>query len=85
MVVLCRWILVLTAAARRRAAAVRRRAAADRAFEAAVKAFRDTVYDRAEAGFAAFCQKYPASPRLAEAILLQAEARVALTQLRRGD
>ena len=77
MAFLCRWILVLTvllAAGLRLGAAT----AADRAFEAAAKAFRDTVYDRAEAGFADFCQKFPTSPRLAEAILLQAEARLEL-------
>ena len=53
--------------------------AADRAFDAAVKAFQDTFYDRAEAQFADFCQKYPTSPRLPEAILLQAQARLELT------
>ena len=78
MAVLCRWILVLTlllAAGPRLSAA----SAADRAFEAAVQAFGDTFYDRAEAQFADFCQKFPASPRLAEAVLLQAEARIELT------
>ncbi len=78
MAVLCRWILVLTlllAAGPRLAAA----SAADHAFDAAAKAFHDTFYDRAEAGFADFCQKFPTSPRLAEAILLQAEARVELS------
>src|ERR1019366_3297845 len=78
MAVLCRLILVLTmllAAGSRLAAA----SAADRAFEAGAKAFHDTFYDRAEAGVADFCKNYPASPRLAEAILLQAEARLELT------
>src|ERR1019366_9947693 len=78
MVVLCRWILVLTvllAAGPRLAAAP----AADRAFDAAYKALQDTVYDRAEAGFADFCRQFPDSPRLAEAILLQAEARLKLS------
>ncbi len=78
MAVLCRWILVLTmllAAGSRLAAA----SAADRAFDAAAKAFQDTFYDRAEAGLSDFCKDYPASPRLAEAILLQAEARVELS------
>jgi TolA-binding protein len=78
MGILCRWILVLTllpaAGARLRAAS-----AADRAFDAAAKAFHDTVYDRAEPGFADFCRTFPTSPRLAEAILLQAEARLELT------
>ena len=53
--------------------------AADRAFREAGKAFLDTVYDRADAGFADFCRKFPTSPRLAEAILLQAEARLELS------
>ncbi|MGO8931431.1 MAG: tetratricopeptide repeat protein [Limisphaerales bacterium] len=78
MAVLCRWILILAAllATGLRLAA---ESAADRAFDAAYKAFHDTIYDRAEAGFADFCQKYPDSPRLAEAILLQAEARLQLS------
>ena len=77
MAVLCRWILVLTVllAAGPRLAA---ESAADRAFRTANDAFHDTVYDRAEAAFADFCQKYPDSPRLTEAILLQAEARLEL-------
>ena len=78
MAVLCRWVLALTlllAAGARLSAA----SAADRAFDAAYQAFQDTFYDRAEAGFADFCQKFPTSPRLAEAILLQAEARLELT------
>jgi TolA-binding protein len=78
MGILCRWILVLTllpaAGARLWAAS-----AADRAFDAAAKAFHDNFYDRAEPGFAEFSQKFPTSPRLAEAILLQAEARLELT------
>jgi TolA-binding protein len=78
MAVLRRWILVLTillAAGPRLVAA----SAADRAFKEASDALHDTFYDRAEAGFADFCKNYPTSPRLAEAILLQAEARLALT------
>src|ERR1019366_463341 len=78
MAVLCRWILVLTmllAAGPRLVAA----SAADRVFDAAAKAFQDTFYDRAEAGFSDFCKNNPTSPRLAAAILLQAEARVELS------
>ena len=78
MAVLCRWILVLTlllAGGPRLWAA----SAADRAFDAAVKAFQDTFYARAEAELADFCQKFPTSPRLAEAILVQAQARLELT------
>src|SRR5512137_1276766 len=78
MAVLCRWIVVLLlllAAETRLLAA----SAADRAFEAAVKAFHDTFYDRAEAQLAEFRQKHPTSPRLSEAILLQAQARLELS------
>jgi TolA-binding protein len=78
MPVLCRWILLLTllpAGGPRLWAA----SAADRAFDAAVKAFQDTFYARAEAQLADYCQKFPASPRLAEAILVQAQARIELT------
>ena len=74
MVVLCRWIVVLTlllATGARVSAA----SAADRDFEAAAKAFQDTVYYRAEPQLADFTRKYPTSPRLAEAILLQAQAK----------
>ena len=81
MGILCRWILVLTllpaAGARLWAAS-----AADRAFDPAYQAFQDRFYDRAEAGFADFCQKFPTSPRLPEAILFQAVARLELTNYR---
>ena len=77
MAVLCRWILVLTAllAAGPRLAAS---PASVHAFDAAYQAFQDTVYDRADAAFASFCQEFPDSPRVGEAILLQAEARIEL-------
>jgi tetratricopeptide (TPR) repeat protein len=78
MAVLCRWTLLLTlllADGPRLWAA----SAADRAFDAAVKAFQDTFYARAEAQLADYCQKFPASPRLPEAILVQAQARLELT------
>jgi len=68
-------LAVLLAAGARLAAA----SAADRAFGAAVKAFQDSFYERAEAQLAEFSQKHPASPRRAEAILLQAQARLMLT------
>ena len=78
MAVLCRWTLLLTlllADGPRLWAA----SAADRALDAAVKAFQDKFYARAEAQLADFCQKFPASPRLADAILVQAQARLELT------
>ena len=46
----------------------------DRAYAAAVSAFQDGMWSRAETEFAQFIQKYPESDRLAEAVLLQAEA-----------
>jgi len=78
MAVLCRWILVLSLLL---AAGVRLSAASaeDRAFDAAVKAFHDTFYDRAEAELADFRKKHPGSPLVPEAILLQAQARVELS------
>ena len=46
----------------------------DRAYAAAASAFQDGMWSRAETGFAQFIQKYPKSERVAEAVLLQAEA-----------
>ena len=46
----------------------------DRAYAAAISAFSDGMWNRAEMEFAQFVQKYPKSDRLAEAVLLQAEA-----------
>ena len=46
----------------------------DRAYAAAVTAFQDGMWSRAETEFAQFVQKYPKSDRLAEAVLMQAEA-----------
>jgi TolA-binding protein len=78
MVALCRWMVVLTlllATGARVSAA----STAEHDLETAVKAFEDHFYDRAEAELSAFSQKYPTSPRIAEVILLQAQARVKLT------
>ena len=46
----------------------------DRAYAAAVTAFQDGMWSRAETEFAQFVQKYPKSDRMAEAVLMQAEA-----------
>ena len=54
------------------------------AFEAAAKAFRDGIWERAEGEFGAFRQKFPKSERLAEAVLLQAQARCKLADYRRA-
>ena len=46
----------------------------DRTYAAAISAFQDGMWNRAETEFARFIQKYPASGRVPEAVLLQAEA-----------
>ncbi len=46
----------------------------NRAYAAALSAFQDAMWSRAETEFAQFTQKYPKSDRVAEAVLLQAEA-----------
>jgi TolA-binding protein len=46
----------------------------NRAYTAALSAFQDAMWSRAETEFAQFAQKYPESDRVAEAVLLQAEA-----------
>jgi TolA-binding protein len=46
----------------------------NRAYAAALNAFQDAMWNRAETEFAQFTQKYPKSDRVAEAVLLQAEA-----------
>src|SRR4051794_32972342 len=47
-----------------------------RSFDTALRAFNDGVYDRAEAQFADFLARFPASARVADAILLQARAAI---------
>ncbi|HEY5909683.1 MAG TPA: tetratricopeptide repeat protein [Verrucomicrobiae bacterium] len=51
----------------------------NRAFEAAAQKLTAGFYQQAEADFAEFCQKFPNSPLLPEAVLYQAEARIKLT------
>jgi TolA-binding protein len=46
----------------------------DRTYAAAVTAFQDGMWSRAETEFTQFVQKYPKSDRLAEVVLMQAEA-----------
>ena len=46
----------------------------ERAFITAANAFRDGMWSRAEVEFAQFAEKYPKSGRVAEAVLMQAEA-----------
>jgi TolA-binding protein len=75
MLTLCRWawlLIVLLIAGPRLMAAP---SAEERAFKDAERSFHDRVWDRAETELAAFAQTYTNSPRLAEAILFQGEAR----------
>jgi TolA-binding protein len=79
MAVLRRWVLVLTillAGGLRLGAASKE----DNAFDAARREMQPGTFDRAEAQFADFVQAYTNSPRLAEAVLCQAEARLSLGQ-----
>ena len=79
MPLLCRLILALSLllVARPRLAAAP--TAESRAFDAAANAFVGAFYDRAEAEFADFTQKFPLSARVPEAILFQAKARLEQT------
>ncbi len=79
MALLCRLILVWAVIS---AAGICCRAAApaeNRAFDAAVQKLNAGFYQQAEADFAEFVKKFPASPLLPEAVLFQAEARIKLT------
>ncbi len=73
----CRWICLLLLVTGPRLPGAT--GAEDRAFNAAVKELRDGLCLQAEADFADFARKYPASTNLPEAILYQAQARVKLT------
>ena len=68
------WLLILlvlsTGGGRSLAASTRE----DRAYAVAVAAFQDGMWSRAETEFTQFVQKYPRSDRLAEVVLMQAEA-----------
>jgi TolA-binding protein len=78
MAILWRWVLVwimlCTAGPRLLAAS-----AETHDFTVAKELFAAAIYTNAEAELAAFTQKFPASAHLPEAILLQAEARIRLT------
>jgi len=77
MAIVCRWILVLTLLCP--GAGLLADSAENRAFNAASEAFRGAFYQRAEDEFGAFVVKYPNSPRVPEAILLRAQARLQMT------
>jgi len=52
-----------------------------RAFDAAIRSFQLGTYDRAQNELAAFVEQFPASPKLPEALLLQAQCSLRLKQL----
>jgi len=68
------WLLILLALSTGGERSFAASAREDRAYAAAVTAFQDGMWSRAETEFAQFVQKYPKSDRLAEAVLMQAEA-----------
>jgi len=68
------WLLILSALLSGGGQGFAATAREDRAYAAAVSAFQDGMWSRAETGFAQFIQKYPKSDRLAETVLMQAEA-----------
>jgi TolA-binding protein len=68
------WLLILLALSTGGERSFAASAREDRAYAAAVTAFQDGMWSRAETEFAQFVQKYPKSGRMAEAVLLQAEA-----------
>jgi TolA-binding protein len=74
MVFRWQWLLILLALSTGGERSFAASAREDRAYAAAVTAFQDGMWSRAETEFAQFVQKYPKSDRLAEAVLLQAEA-----------
>src|SRR5512141_1844322 len=74
MGLVCRIILVLAIFGISSARMLGAAAADALAFKAAAEAFQGGFYDRAQAEFAEFAQKYPASSLLGEAWLFQAQA-----------
>jgi TolA-binding protein len=70
----CRWLMILFALVLSGEQAIAASAREDRAYAAAASAFQDGMWSRAEVEFAEFADKYPKSGRVAEAVLMQAEA-----------
>ena len=68
------WLLILLALSTGGGRSFAATTQEDRAYAAAVTAFQDGMWSRAETEFAQFVQKYPKSDRMAEVVLLQAEA-----------
>src|SRR3954468_15326773 len=59
--------------------ALRAASTEERAYNLAAESFALTAYEKAERELGAFVQTYPESPKLTEAVLLQAQARIALS------
>ena len=78
MFFLRRWLLILSALVLASGQICSASSRENRAYAAAAAAFQDGMYNRAETGFAQFVEKYPKSERVAEAILLQAQAEIKL-------
>jgi len=76
---LCRVILVWTALALTECWSWAATPPENRVFDAAVQKLTDGFYQQAESDFADFSKKFPNSPLFPEAVLLQAEARIKLT------
>ena len=70
----CRWLLIIFALGLSGEQLFAASAREDRAYAAAASAFQDGMWSRAEVEFAEFAEKYPKSGRVAEAVLMQAEA-----------
>ncbi len=74
----CRWALLGALILLHARGVLAASSAEETAFSAAYKQLADGLYPNAEAAFAGFVQKFPNSPRLPEAWLRQAEARIKL-------
>jgi TolA-binding protein len=70
----CRWLMIIFALGLSGEQMFAASAHEDRAYAAAASAFQDGMWSRAEVEFAEFAEKYPKSGRVAEAVLMQAEA-----------
>jgi TolA-binding protein len=70
----CRWLMIIFALGLGGEQMFAASAHEDRAYAAAASAFQDGMWSRAEVEFAEFAEKYPKSGRVAEAVLMQAEA-----------
>src|SRR5688572_26218790 len=77
----CRWLAAAALVLLATWPAIAQETPESRAFKSAARAFQDGAYDVAERGFRQFVTTFPQSPMLHEAVLLQAQAAVKLTNL----